>query len=141
MRPSPKQASSLLFDGQAGAARIARLATGRLNFTQRAQATTTSDSELIIATPDDWHLHVRDGPTMRSVVPHTAGELSMPFMAHSVFSALFYGSNIALDTSTTTSESKCIDASFDRPQSCRTQQIRCKQQPGVGIKPKNHASL
>jgi dihydroorotase len=27
---------------------------------------------LTIARPDDWHLHVRDGMAMRSVVPHTA---------------------------------------------------------------------
>jgi dihydroorotase len=28
--------------------------------------------ELNITRPDDWHLHVRDGAAMRSVVPHTA---------------------------------------------------------------------
>jgi dihydroorotase len=28
--------------------------------------------ELTITRPDDWHLHVRDGAAMRSVVPHTA---------------------------------------------------------------------
>lgn len=27
---------------------------------------------LTITTPDDWHLHVRDGAAMRDVVPHTA---------------------------------------------------------------------
>ncbi len=27
---------------------------------------------LTITTPDDWHLHVRDGEGMRSVVQHTA---------------------------------------------------------------------
>jgi dihydroorotase len=27
---------------------------------------------LTIARPDDWHLHVRDGPGLQSVVPHTA---------------------------------------------------------------------
>ena len=29
---------------------------------------------LIITRPDDWHLHVRDGEAMRSVVPHTAAQ-------------------------------------------------------------------
>jgi len=38
----------------------------RKNF--RAFAT----NELTITTPDDMHLHVRDGPGLRSVVPHTA---------------------------------------------------------------------
>ena len=28
--------------------------------------------ELTLARPDDWHLHVRDGATMASVIPHTA---------------------------------------------------------------------
>ncbi|PRW45391.1 dihydroorotase [Chlorella sorokiniana] len=28
--------------------------------------------ELVITRPDDWHLHVRDGAGLRSVVPHTA---------------------------------------------------------------------
>ena len=27
---------------------------------------------LTIVRPDDWHLHVRDGAAMRSVVPHSA---------------------------------------------------------------------
>lgn len=31
-----------------------------------------SSSTLTITRPDDWHLHVRDGEAMRSVVPHTA---------------------------------------------------------------------
>ncbi len=30
-------------------------------------------SELTILRPDDWHLHLRDGDVMRSVVGHTAG--------------------------------------------------------------------
>jgi dihydroorotase len=29
-------------------------------------------AELTIVRPDDWHLHVRDGAAMRSVVPHSA---------------------------------------------------------------------
>ena len=28
--------------------------------------------ELTIGRPDDWHLHVRDGDALRTVVPHTA---------------------------------------------------------------------
>jgi len=31
----------------------------------------TADS-LTIIRPDDWHLHVRDGPALRSVVPQSA---------------------------------------------------------------------
>ena len=31
-----------------------------------------NDMKLTIRRPDDWHLHVRDGEAMQSVVPHTA---------------------------------------------------------------------
>jgi len=31
----------------------------------------TADS-LTITRPDDWHLHVRDGPALKSVVPQSA---------------------------------------------------------------------
>jgi dihydroorotase len=30
--------------------------------------------EIIISRPDDWHLHVRDGEALRTVVPHTAAQ-------------------------------------------------------------------
>ena len=30
--------------------------------------------ELTITKPDDWHLHVRDGAALNTVVPHTAAE-------------------------------------------------------------------
>ena len=30
--------------------------------------------ELTITRPDDWHLHVRDGAALNTVVPHTAAE-------------------------------------------------------------------
>ena len=32
----------------------------------------SSLTEITIARPDDWHLHVRDGAPMAAVVPHTA---------------------------------------------------------------------
>jgi dihydroorotase len=32
--------------------------------------------ELTITRPDDWHLHVRDGAALNTVVPHTAAEFS-----------------------------------------------------------------
>ena len=31
-----------------------------------------SIDEIEIVTPDDWHLHVRDGEPMQDVVPHSA---------------------------------------------------------------------
>ena len=37
-----------------------------------ANASSSSPSEIIITRPDDWHLHVRDGSGLQSVVPHTA---------------------------------------------------------------------
>ena len=30
--------------------------------------------QLVITRPDDWHLHVRDGEALRTVVPHTAAQ-------------------------------------------------------------------
>lgn len=32
--------------------------------------------QLTITTPDDWHLHLRDGDNMRSVVPHSAAHFA-----------------------------------------------------------------
>jgi dihydroorotase len=34
----------------------------------------TSTNELTLTRPDDWHLHVRDGDALRTVVPHTAAQ-------------------------------------------------------------------
>ena len=34
----------------------------------------TASSTLTITRPDDWHLHVRDGDALRTVVPHTAAQ-------------------------------------------------------------------
>jgi dihydroorotase len=33
-------------------------------------------SEITITRPDDWHLHVRDGEALRTVVPHTAAQFA-----------------------------------------------------------------
>ncbi|MBT9466587.1 dihydroorotase [Hydrogenophaga sp.] len=37
-------------------------------------ATVTPTNILTITRPDDWHLHVRDGDALRTVVPHTAAQ-------------------------------------------------------------------
>lgn len=37
-----------------------------------AAAAAAQTNSITITTPDDWHLHVRDGDNMRSVVPHSA---------------------------------------------------------------------
>ena len=37
-----------------------------------AAAAAAGPDELVITRPDDWHLHVRDGAGLRSVVPLTA---------------------------------------------------------------------
>ena len=43
-----------------------------------AAPTTTAQAlgpdTLTITRPDDWHLHVRDGGALRTVVPHTAAQ-------------------------------------------------------------------
>ena len=33
-------------------------------------------NELTLTRPDDWHLHVRDGDALRTVVPHTAAQFA-----------------------------------------------------------------
>lgn len=37
-----------------------------------AASISAAPNELVITRPDDWHLHVRDGAGLQSVVPHTA---------------------------------------------------------------------
>ncbi|OYZ82886.1 MAG: dihydroorotase, partial [Polaromonas sp. 24-62-144] len=34
----------------------------------------TEAKTLTITRPDDWHLHVRDGEALQTVVPHTAAQ-------------------------------------------------------------------
>jgi hypothetical protein len=41
-----------------------------------ATAAAVVQTSVTITTPDDWHLHVRDGDNMRSVVPHTAAHFA-----------------------------------------------------------------
>lgn len=36
----------------------------------------TSPNSITITRPDDWHLHLRDGATMASVLPHTARQFA-----------------------------------------------------------------
>ncbi|MFZ6800558.1 dihydroorotase [Undibacterium sp. Di24W] len=38
--------------------------------------TTTSIQQLTITRPDDWHLHLRDGEALKTVLPHTAAQFS-----------------------------------------------------------------
>ena len=33
--------------------------------------------QITITKPDDWHLHVRDGAALNTVVPHTAAEFGL----------------------------------------------------------------
>ena len=35
---------------------------------------TAAPDTLTLTRPDDWHLHVRDGEALRTVVPHTAAQ-------------------------------------------------------------------
>ncbi|MBT0569753.1 dihydroorotase [Curvibacter sp. CHRR-16] len=39
-----------------------------------SSTTSPSPSSLTITRPDDWHLHVRDGQALHTVVPHTAAQ-------------------------------------------------------------------
>jgi len=42
--------------------------------TMTSTHTTASTSSLTLTRPDDWHLHVRDGAALQTVVPHTAAQ-------------------------------------------------------------------
>lgn len=42
--------------------------------TPTPSSTTAARDTLTITRPDDWHLHVRDGEALRTVVPHTAAQ-------------------------------------------------------------------
>ena len=59
----------------------------------------TINSDLLTLTrPDDWHLHLRDGPALRDVVGHTASQFrrAIVMLASSCnsFSCLMFSSNI-----------------------------------------------
>ncbi len=41
-----------------------------------ASTSSTSPQEITITRPDDWHLHVRDGAALASVLPHTAAQFA-----------------------------------------------------------------
>ncbi|MFC5398801.1 dihydroorotase [Undibacterium jejuense] len=44
------------------------------NLTPKAIMSTPSSQSLTITRPDDWHLHLRDGAALASVLPHTAAQ-------------------------------------------------------------------
>ncbi|EFN53128.1 hypothetical protein CHLNCDRAFT_137490 [Chlorella variabilis] len=50
----------------------ATLVPGRRQWRAVAAAAGAAPDTLVITRPDDWHLHVRDGAGLQSVVPHTA---------------------------------------------------------------------
>ena len=41
-----------------------------------AETTTPRIDTLTLTRPDDWHLHVRDGDALNTVVPHTAEQFA-----------------------------------------------------------------
>ncbi|CAG9460894.1 unnamed protein product [Pedinophyceae sp. YPF-701] len=58
------------------AAALSRLPGRHARAEREFSLRSTSADELIITQPDDWHLHVRDGPGLTSVVPMTASTFS-----------------------------------------------------------------
>ena len=42
--------------------------------TSATSTPSTPVSHITITRPDDWHLHVRDGEALHTVVPHTAAQ-------------------------------------------------------------------
>lgn len=73
----------------------AGLSRGELLVAHASTSNAPVPDRLIITKPDDWHLHVRDGATMRNVVPHTARQFGraiiMPNLAQPVTTAVKVG--------------------------------------------------
>ena len=53
-----------------------RPASARPEWDNPPHGTIAHDPALTITRPDDWHLHVRDGAAMASVVPHSAAQFA-----------------------------------------------------------------
>lgn len=70
--------------------RLAAGTTRKLHKLVRGIRCSASCEKLVITRPDDWHLHLRDGAGLKSVVPHTAQHFSraviMPNLAPPVTS-------------------------------------------------------
>jgi dihydroorotase len=49
-------------------------ASARSGLRKKTEDNKSMTQELTITKPDDWHLHVRDGAALNTVVPHTAAE-------------------------------------------------------------------
>jgi len=47
---------------------------GQFDISAERTTMSTDITSLTITRPDDWHLHVRDGEALRTVVPHTAAQ-------------------------------------------------------------------
>jgi dihydroorotase len=47
-----------------------------MTLTTSPSASPTAISELTLTRPDDWHLHLRDGDALKTVVPHTAAQFA-----------------------------------------------------------------
>jgi len=62
----------MMIAGQARNHASRRLFSTRAATAAAAVNASSSSDTLVITRPDDWHLHVRDGPGLQSVVPHTA---------------------------------------------------------------------
>ncbi|KAL4539383.1 hypothetical protein Ndes2437B_g02238 [Nannochloris sp. 'desiccata'] len=66
----------MIIAGQGRNHAFRRLSSTITTITSRAAAAAVNASSfsdtLVITRPDDWHLHVRDGAGLQSVVPHTA---------------------------------------------------------------------
>src|SRR5450830_1173030 len=50
--------------------------TATKNLIPKAIMSTSSLQSLTITRPDDWHLHLRDGAALASVLPHTARQFA-----------------------------------------------------------------
>ena len=70
--PTPASAAAAQPPAQRLPARRFSSTTAAASPAAAAAAAAGGPDELVITRPDDWHLHVRDGAGLRSVVPHTA---------------------------------------------------------------------
>mmetsp|Transcript_29834 Transcript_29834/g.76530 ORF Transcript_29834/g.76530 Transcript_29834/m.76530 type:complete len:388 (-) Transcript_29834:324-1487(-) len=65
-----------LFAGRPSVAQLRRARTAPNKSIRSTASVAQATGDLVITRPDDWHLHVRDGAGLQSVVPHTAKHFS-----------------------------------------------------------------
>lgn len=105
----------------------------------RRFATTASADTIRIVQPDDWHLHVRDGAGLKSVVPHTAKHFAraiiMPNLVPPITSPTQVNSDIVVCTDI--AEEMCVAAHMSA-YTGMSMMLVLGSDAGIAVQAKNH---